>query len=301
MVRLAAAVRPADQRKTWFPRKCSLADYQCRRFWTLQEQNLATIEGLQTGVLSSASLMVPCPGFDQACEYALQHLEVGLGVHLTLTSEWNACRWAPVLGGENVPSLVDADACFWRSGATLYSCCKLEEAEAELRAQIERALAAGLDITHLDSHMFILHARRTNLHHVYLRLARDYSLPVRAARRTLMHWQGFGSVPDQADRLGILHPDHFAVLSRIRPSQATSFWTILLRSLPPGLTEISCHPAYASGKLAHFADDAPQREADFRFFTSELARRIIEAEGIQLINYRLLRNAMSCIPTHQLQ
>jgi predicted glycoside hydrolase/deacetylase ChbG (UPF0249 family) len=261
-------------------------------FGLCREQNLATIEGLQTRALTSASVMVPCEGFGEVCEYARRHPEADLGVHLTLTSEWDARRWRPVLEKDKVRSLVDANGYFWRSGAEAFSFSQPAEAEAELRAQIDRALAAGLDLTHLDSHMFILHSRRKDLQSVYLRLARDYSLPIRAAARTLMHWASFQSMPSDADRQRILHPDNFAVLSRVRPSLAPRFWRTLLRTLPRGLTEISCHPAYSNGALPGFAADAPQREADFRFFTSENARQIIEANGIRLVGYRMLRDAM---------
>lgn len=261
-------------------------------FGLCREQNLATIEGLQSGAWTSASVMVPCAGFGEVCEYARRQSDADLGVHLTLTSEWVGLRWGPILEGAKVRSLVDADGRFRRSRAEVFSFCQPEEAEAELRAQIDCALAAGLDVTHLDSHMFILHGRRKDLQQVYLRLARDYSLPLRAAARTPMHPHGFQSMPDEADRLGILHPDAFAVLSRVRPSLAPFFWGTLLRSLPRGLTEICCHPAYANGELAGFATDALLREADFRFFTSEHARRIVEAQEIRLVGYRMLRDAM---------
>jgi predicted glycoside hydrolase/deacetylase ChbG (UPF0249 family) len=261
-------------------------------FGLCHEQNLATIEGLQSGALTSASVMVPCAGFGEVCEYAQCTPNADLGIHLTLTSEWDRRRWKPVLDKEKVRSLCDADGHFWRSRAELFSFCRPQEAEAELRGQIECALAAGVDVTHLDSHMFILHSQQKNLQELYLRLANDYSLPLRTAPRTVMHWYGFGGVTEEADRLGILHPDNFAVLSRVRPSNAADFWANLMEMLPPGLTEICCHPGYSQGDLACFAEDAPQREADLLFFTSERARRLVEARGIRLVGYRLLRDAM---------
>jgi predicted glycoside hydrolase/deacetylase ChbG (UPF0249 family) len=261
-------------------------------FGLCSEQNLAIIEGFQSGILSSASLMVPCHGFEEACGYTTRYPETDLGIHLTLTSEWDTYRWGPVLDPRKVPSLVDSTACFPKTRAALFSFCKAEDAEAELRAQIERALALGVDLTHLNSHMFVLHSARADLQKVYLKLARDYSLPIRAATRTLMHWQGFDSVPDDADREGVLHPDHFVVLSRLHPQRVLDFWTVLLSGLPPGLTEICCHPGYARGGLAGFADDADQRESDLRLVMSPAVRQLIEREGIKLVGYRLLRDAM---------
>jgi predicted glycoside hydrolase/deacetylase ChbG (UPF0249 family) len=266
------------------------------------EQNGATIEGLQSGAWSSASVMVPCRGFDQVCQYARGRHNADLGVHLTLTSEWDRYRWKPILCRSKVRSLVDTDGGFWRSRAEVLSSCQPDEAEAELRAQIETALAAGIDVTHLDSHMFILHAKRKNLQNIYVRLAREYLLPLRAAARTLLDWHSFGSLPEYADLLGVLHPDNFAVMSRVRPKLAPFFWRTLLNTLPPGLTEISCHPAHAGGALARFADDAPMREADFRFFTSMQARRLLEGQQIQLVGYRMLRNAMrDCEPARRIR
>jgi predicted glycoside hydrolase/deacetylase ChbG (UPF0249 family) len=278
--------------KLGFDSKARLLIINADDFGLSPEQNLATIEGLQSGAWTSASVMVPCASFGGVCEYARDQPHADLGVHLTLTSEWDGPRWGPILDEAKVRSLTNADGSFWRSTAEVFSFCQPEEAEAEMRAQIECALAAGIDVTHLDSHMFILHSRRKDLQQVYIRLARDYALPLRAAARTLMHWYGFQSLPDQADSLGILHPDNFAVLSRVRPSLAPFFWSTLLKNLPHGLTEICCHPAYASGALPGIAADAPLREADFRFFTSEDARQIIEDNGIRLVGYRMLRDAM---------
>jgi predicted glycoside hydrolase/deacetylase ChbG (UPF0249 family) len=261
-------------------------------FGLCHEQNLATIEGLESSALSSASVMVPCAGFAEVCEYAKRRPNADLGVHLTLTSEWERRRWKPVLDKEKVRSLADTDGHFWRNRADLFSFCRTDEVEAELRGQIEYALTAGIDVTHLDSHMFILHSQRKDLQEVYLRLANDYSLPLRTAPRTLMHWYGFQRQSEEADRLGILHPDNFAVLSRVRPSNAADFWAALMEMLPSGLTEICCHPGYAQGDLSSFAEDASQREADLRFFTSDRARQIIESQNIQVVGYRLLRDAM---------
>ncbi len=277
-----------------FDRTARLLIINADDFGLCHEQNLATIEGLRRGAWSSASVMVPCPGFGEACEYVRREPDADIGIHLTLTSEWDRNRWRPILDADKVRSLVDADGCFWRSRTEVFSLARPDEVEGELRAQIESALAAGIDVTHLDSHMFILNTHRRDLQQIYLRLARDYSLPLRAAWRTIMHWYGFGAVPAQAEQLGILCPDNFAVMSRVRPSRMPVFWTALLRTLPPGLTEICCHPAYAQGGLAGFADDAAHREAEFRFFTSERARRIIKSRGIRLVGYRLLRDAMRC-------
>src|SRR5215472_4190760 len=182
-------------------------------FGMCHDQNEGVMTGLTAGLFTSSTILVTCPWFEEAAAFARNNPDADLGVHLTLTAEWDAYKWGPVSPRHAVPSLVDERGYLWQTVPQVYEHASLDQAEAELRAQIERALAAGIDVTHLDSHMFILHNRRKDLQQVYLRLARDYSLPLRAAARTLMHWYGFQSVPDEADRFGILHPDNFAVLS----------------------------------------------------------------------------------------
>ena len=164
----------------------------------------------------------------------------------------------------------------------------LDEAEAELRAQIEKALAAGIDVTHLDSHMGPLHLR-ADYHEIYLRLATQYRLPIRLTRRLAMRRMGFGEILNESDRRGILYPDNFYVGGPDSPADTGAYWTSLLRDLKPGIAEIYCHPALARDESRSCARDAEQREADFRFFTSE---QTLGFADVELIGYKRLRAAM---------
>lgn len=116
--------------------------------------NTALQELIRTGVPFSASLMVPCPWFTEAAKTLRDSPQVAIGVHLTLNSEWADYRWGPVLGASAVPSLVDDNGYFFHTGAELRANgMDLGEVKAELRAQIRRALNAGLDVDYLDYHM----------------------------------------------------------------------------------------------------------------------------------------------------
>jgi hypothetical protein len=255
------------------------------------DQNEGVIRGLKDGVFTSSTILVTCPWFEEAAEFARNNPAADLGVHLTLTAEWDSYKWGPVLGRRAVPSLVDERGYLWQTVAQVYEHARLDQAEAELREQIEKALAAGIDATHLDSHMGTLQLR-ADYHEIYARLANDYRLPIRLASRRRMSTDGMSAVLDQLDAAGVVTSDHLVFYGPPSVDQTESYWTNLLRTLKPGVTEILCHPAIARDELKSCARDGMQREADFRYFTSEKTRQLIADEGVEMVGFRKLRDLM---------
>jgi len=274
-----------------YPAEARLLIINADDFGMCHDENEATIAGLSRGLFTSSTILATCPWFEEAAEFARNRPDADLGVHLTLTSEWARYKWGPVLGRKAVPSLVDERGYLWADVPQVFANDRLDEAEAELRAQIEKARGAGIDVTHLDSHMGPLHLR-ADYHEIYLRLANEYRLPIRLTRRSAMRRMGFGAILSELDRLGILYPDNFYVGGPENPESTSEYWTNLLRELKPGISEIYCHPGLARDELRSCARDAGQREADFRFFTSEQTRRLLADEGIELMGYKRLRDAM---------
>lgn len=260
-------------------------------FGMCHDQNEGVMRGLKEGVFTSSTILVTCPWFEEAADFARNNPAADLGVHLTLTAEWDCYKWGPVLGQHAVPSLVDDRGYLWQTVAQVYEHARLDEAEDELRAQIEKALAAGIDVTHLDSHMGTLQLR-ADYHEIYARLANDYRLPIRLASRRRIGIEGMGAILDQLDAFGVVTPDHLVFKGPSAVAETETYWTSLLCSLKPGLTEILCHPAIARDELRSCARDAFQREADFRFFTSEKTRQLISEEGIKMVGFRELRDLM---------
>jgi len=260
-------------------------------FGMCHDQNEGVIRGLTDGLFTSSTILVTCPWFEEAAEFARTNPAADLGVHLTLTAEWDRYKWGPVLGRRAVPSLVDERGYLWQTVAQVYEHARLDEAEAELHAQIEKALAAGIDATHLDSHMGTLQLR-ADYHEIYVRLADEYQVPIRLVSRRLMSTEGMGAILDLLDRFGVVTPDHLVFHGPSSVGETESYWTNLIRTLQPGVTEILCHPALARDELKSCAHDAFQREADLRYFTSEKARRPILDEGVELIGFRRLRDLM---------
>ena len=260
-------------------------------FGMCHDQNEGVIRGLQEGLFTSSTILVTCPWFEEAAEFARNNPAADLGVHLTLTAEWDRYKWGPVLGRDAVPSLVDERGYLWQTVAQVYEHARLDEAEAELRAQIEKAFAAGIDATHLDSHMGTLQLR-ADYHEIYARLADEYRLPIRLASRRRIGTEGMGAILDQLDAAGVVTPDHLVFYGPSSVAETESYWTNLIRTLKPGLTEILCHPALARYELKSCARDAMQREADFHYFTSDKTRQLIKDEGVEMVGFRELRDLM---------
>lgn len=260
-------------------------------FGMCHDQNEGVMRGLTDGLFTSSTILVTCPWFEEAAEFARSHQQADLGVHLTLTAEWDRYKWGPVLGRRAVPSLCNEGGYLRQTVDEVYRYDGLDEVERELRAQIEKALDAGIDVTHLDSHMGPLHLR-ADYHEIYTRLAGEYRVPIRLASRRRMRAEGWIAVIEQLDGLGIVTPDHLVFYGPPSVDQTEIYWTNLVRNLRPGVTEILCHPALARDELKSCARDALQREADFRYFTSDKTHKLIADVGVTLTGFRQLRDLM---------
>lgn len=286
------ASSPGATERLGFSRASRLLIINADDMGVSSEANDAIAAALKAGSVTSTSVIVPAPGFSDAAGYLREHPGTDAGVHLTATSEWPNWRWKPVLAN-TVPSLLDKDGFLPATAAELFRHAKLDELEAELCAQIDKALAASIDVTHLDSHMFILQSGRRDYYSLYLRIARRYQLPIRAIRRTVARWwTRVNPGVRSADALGLMYPEHVVFAGNYVAATAVRYWTSILESLPQGLSEIYCHPGQAKGDLAKFAGDLEQRQADLDFFTSPLCRELIERHHIKLVNYRRLRDVM---------
>jgi len=144
-------------------------------------ENDASLTAFDNKLITSATVMVPCPWFGEVAVYAKAHPDADLGLHLTLTAEWQTFRWGPVTPRTLVPSLVGPDGFFYSTTEEFARHAKVDEVETEVRAQIERARSMGLEPTHLDAHMHALYAT-PELFAVLRKVAREYRLPIRMAR-----------------------------------------------------------------------------------------------------------------------
>jgi hypothetical protein len=260
--------------------------------------NMATIEGLEAGIVSSASIMVPCPWFSEFADYAKGHPQYDYGIHLTLNAEWKHYRWGPVASRDSVPSLIDKDGNLWDNVGQVAGNVRAEEVEIELRAQIDRAKAFGVPLSHLDTHMGALICR-PDLVEVYARLGIEYDLPILFLRDVDEATAGaYPALKESAagvlqalDAKGLPVLDSLAQFyggNTHEQRQARYYDTI--RNLKPGVSELIIHCGFDNEELRAITNSAARRDGDRRIFTSEETRKLLQKQNVRLLTWRQFRH-----------
>jgi len=253
--------------------------------------NRGTIECLEKGLMRSASIMVPCPWFPEIAAYARAHPEKDFGIHLCHTSEWSSYRWGPIAPHDQVPGLVDPDGYLWHEVEQVYAHATPTQALVEARAQIRRAQAAGIDVTHLDSHMGTLQLDPEYVKS-YLQLALEFDLPVRMASQDTLARNGQPALRAQFTAKGILFPDYFVYDELPNESKdVKAFWLGIAKNLKPGVTELFIHAAVPTDELKALTSTWGTRSAEFALFTDDDdLKRLVAEQKIILVGYRALRD-----------
>lgn len=251
--------------------------------------NKATIEGMENGVISSATIMTPCPWYNEIASYAAANPSKGFGVHLTLTSEWGKYRWGTVAPRNEVPGLYDEQGYMWKGIKEVYSSSNPEEALIEGRAQLKKALDSDIPVTHIDSHMGT-YQYSPDYMNVYIQLAKEFNLPLRMPSQATLENLGAPDYREICRREGILHPDYFIheEFEGYTTDNVAEFWTNYIKNLKPGVTEIYVHASAEGEEIRTITHSAAKRIRELEFFTSNELKELIEKEGIIVISYRPL-------------
>ena len=252
----------------------------CDDLGSCHSANVGVYEALRDGIATSASLMVPGPW---ARDAAARYRGEDIGVHLTLNAEHDLFRWGPIT---QAPSLLDGDGGFPRTRDDLWEHADLGEVRRECRAQVERSIYWGFDVSHLDSHMGTM-ALRPEFFDVYLELAVEFRLPVRLGSAGTERAVGF-PFRQLATDAGVLYPDH-QIWRRGGGSRRALERALL--DLPPGVTEINVNPAIDTGELRALTPDWSQCVDDLDLVTGHTSlRSLARRSGVELIGYRPLRD-----------
>lgn len=258
---------------------------------------------LAFGLLSSAATMVPCPWFPATAAFCRQQQDnprLDMGVHLTLNSEWQGMRWGPLARRDPAGGLVDAAGYFYDNCDATQLNATETAVRQELRAQIDRALAAGVDATHIDSHMFgIFHPRFLP---IYFDLAREYQLPAFMVRDdgVLPRYLGFdeetaafmAGVIRQAEADGIPLLDDVYVTPLSPLPDRLAHACERLAHLKPGITYFIIHPNHDTPELRAMAPDWEARVQDYELFVNEAWQAAVIESGVHVLGYRALRDLM---------
>ena len=273
----------ATNARLGYPADAHLLIVNADDFGMCHAANAATIQAMRDGIVTSTTVMAPCPWARHALRLLAENPHLPFGIHLTLIAEHTDYRWGPLAPRESVPSLVDASGCFHGQDQrdALLARAVLDEVEIEFRAQIAMVLATGLMPTHLDWHCLDA-GGRPDIFALSLALAQEFGLALRV------------DAPASAERArqaGFITSNHGVLDSySLATANKSAQYVALLRDLPVGLSEWAVHPSLGDAEAQAMEPDEWQvRKADFDFLISSQAQETIAEEGIVLVDFRALQ------------
>lgn len=269
---------------------------------------------VEVGLISAASTMVPCPWFPATAAFCRAHPDkVDMGVHITLTSEWRSgYRWGPISTCDPASGLLDEAGYLPYTSEEVQAHATPEAVRREIQAQVERAVAAGIDVTHIDTHMGTVYDPK--FLESYVQTALEHRIPPMLVRKDV---DGFLAMKDNGLEFDLgFEPDMETVTRMARHLEALSEMGLpmmdnvtflpfdrsadhfaqtqhFLTRLPPGLTYLMIHPSVDTPELrAIIPDRWPARVAEYHTFRDEHLRATFHDAGIHVIGWRVLRDML---------
>jgi len=260
--------------------------------------NLASFECLDFGVASCGSAIVPAPWFLETASICKSKPQYDIGVHLTLTCEYDLYRWRALSSVNPDSGLLDSDKSLWRTTEEAIANVNPKAAEAEMRTQVQTALDSGIDITHIDTHMGTVMA--PNFLPSYLKIAREFKVAPFLPRvsRKQLEAEGLGSVADvylkMSDKLeesGTPILDSMIIDTMGDSPNKTDYYCKRFNEIKPGITHFLFHAAKMSPELeAITPDSASWRDLDYQAFTDPKIKNCVEKYNLKIIGYREIRD-----------
>lgn len=262
--------------------------------------NTAFVELSKLGTCSSGSVMAPCPWFPEAAKMAASDPSLDVGVHLTLTSEQKPYRWRPLTAPPKSAGMTDEFGYFWPDVPTARQAAP-EAVEAELRAQIEVAYAAGIDVTHFDAHMGT--AQTPEFIKIYRRLGREYRVPVLLvkdlSRYNPTSYAGPLNAADYDAEIAIARAEGDPIVEIVyetlwnRTTDAeTAYYRSIFSEIPEGLTFLSMHFNARSDFEAVNLWSSRIRAEEYELFRTSKIKEWITEFDLEVIGMRPLRDEL---------
>jgi chitin disaccharide deacetylase len=294
---LAAQQAPAGKtlaERLGYPADSRLLIIHADDFGMMHSVNIAIKEAFEKHWITSASILVPCPWFPEVAQWAKAHPDADLGIHLALNADWTSYRWPSIAPQSKVPSLLDADGYLPLTTEYVGAHAKMPEVETETHAQVDKAQAAGIHITHVDTHMGTI-VSTDDLIKVYLSTAQAYKVPA-----MLIQPRG-----GRATDLARFHltPETIVLdnLIEITPGVSKAEWLNaykkMLQPLPPGTYQLVVHLAHNDAEIQGATFDHPDwgaewRQNDFDVVRSPEFQKFLKDQGFILVSWKDLSKAL---------
>ncbi len=293
----ACAQQPTFAKRLGWPAGTKAVIFHVDDAGMSHDSNMGTIKAVTDGVATSFSIMMPCSWVPELTAWVKQNPNVDAGVHITLTSEWKKYRWGPVAGKSAVGGLVDGDGCMWRRVSAVAANATPDEIEIEIRAQIDKLRTAGIEPTHLDSHMGVCFLPQYLDRYVKVGIEKKIPILIFGG-----HMQHIGTetramkplirmIAKTVWNAGLPVIDDL-VTSPTRAKDYDKRKAELidpLKNMKPGITQIILHCTEPTDIFAHISGSGDARLAELRLMTDPEVKAFIEKEGIVLTNWRQLK------------
>lgn len=275
-------------------------------FGLCKAANDAVIDLFRSGCILSSTVMMTCPGTEEAVAFAADNPQYAIGVHLTLTNEWqDNCPWGPLTGGRTIRN---EKGRMWPENEDFEAHCSYKEAIAEAREQIEKAERMGMQPSQVDNHMGSLYGMNGK----YLMLPKVFQLCKEKGYAFRMCTTAVDSFcPDGVDlKLYRLFCNISKVLSKlykvytpdclILTDQVKSlknkdnyedFRDAFLEfhaNIPDGITETFIHPVLETDEIKSITGSWPRRVWEYQLMKDPVTHKFFEDHNIKLISYREL-------------
>jgi predicted glycoside hydrolase/deacetylase ChbG (UPF0249 family) len=282
---LSAQTRNIAQR-LGYPADSKLLIVHADDLGVAHSEDVASFDAMERGGITSASVMMPTPWVTEVATYFKAHPDMDLGLHLTLTSEWETYRWGSVASSDKVPSLLDATGTFPNDESIVAAKANPADVERELRAQIDRALALGIHPTHIDSHMGALFTK-PELIATYVKVAHEYHLPFLAVKQA----GDFGSVQSGITDKDIVLDAVVIADRQVQRDNWKQFYLDAISNLKPGITELIVHLGHDDAELQaitvnHEPYGAAWRQRDYEVVTSPEFKKALQDNHVILVKWK---------------
>jgi predicted glycoside hydrolase/deacetylase ChbG (UPF0249 family) len=257
--------------------------------------NQASINAYENKGISSGSIMVPCPWTNDFARYYKENPKVDVGIHITLTSQWDYFKWGGILPASEIPSLLDENGYFYATVEEVGQRALPEEVEKEIRAQIDRAISLGIQPSHLDSHMGSVLAK-PELIEIYMKLGMEYQIPIFVPRMMMMM-----AVPEEMKEMAkedLVLVDRIFMLNEEKPGVSwLDAYKEMVEKMGPGLNQLIVHVAIDNAEMQSVTINHPDfgsawRQNDLDMLSSNEFRELLKKNDIQLIGWKEIKELM---------